>query len=222
MANKRGKDGSSDRFPLLGLQNHCGQWLQSWDQNMIASWQEHNDKKAEALLCWQRSIQSRLWSSQWSQLWDLDYKKGIMPNNWCLWTVVLEKTPESSLDSREMKPGNLKGDQSWIFTGRTDAEAEAPVFWSSDVHRWLIGKVPVTGKDRVQRRRGCHRMRWVDSISNAMNMNLGKLWEIVRDRKAWPAAVHGVKMTGQLNTTTNSKCNTAIASMLYILLLVLL
>ena len=118
---------------------------------MFASWQESDDKKAEALLCWQRSIQSTLWSSQWSQLWDLDHKEGRMPKNRCLWTVVLEKTPESSLESREIKPGNLKGDQPWIFTGRTEAKAEALAFWSSDVHRWLIGKVPVAGKDRGQK-----------------------------------------------------------------------
>ena len=67
--------------------------------------------------------------------------------NWCLWIVVLEKTPESPLDRKEIKPVSLKGDQPWIFTGKTDAKAEAPVFWSSDAHRWLIGKVPDAGKD---------------------------------------------------------------------------
>ena len=71
-------------------------------------------------------------------------KEGRMPKNWCRWTVVLEKTPESPLDSKEI---DLKRDQSWIFIGRTDAEAEVPVFWSSDAHRWLTGKVPDSGKD---------------------------------------------------------------------------
>ena len=79
------------------------------------------------------------------QLWELDHKEGRMPKIWCLWTVVLEKTPGSPLDSKEIKPVNLKGDQPWIFSGRTDAEA--PVFWSSDVKRWFIGKVPDAGKD---------------------------------------------------------------------------
>ena len=69
-----------------------------------------------------------------------------MPKTWCLWTVVLEKTPKSPLDSKEIKPVNLKGDQPWIFTGRTDDKAEAPVFWSSDVNRRLIRKVPDAGK----------------------------------------------------------------------------
>ena len=80
------------------------------------------------------------------QLWELDHKEGRMPKNWCLQTVVLEKTPESPLDSKEIKPVNLKGDQPWIFIGRTDAEAEAPVFWSSDANRQLTGKIPDAGK----------------------------------------------------------------------------
>ena len=85
------------------------------------------------------------------RLWELDHKESRIPKNWCLQTVVLEKTRESNLDSKEIKPVNLKGNQPWIFTGRTDAEAEAPVFWSSDVNRQLIGKVPDAGKDWGQK-----------------------------------------------------------------------
>ena len=84
------------------------------------------------------------------QLWELDRKEGGVPKNWCLWTVVLEKTPESPMDSK-IKPVNLKGNQPWIFTGKTDAEA--PVFWSSDVNSWLIGKVPDDGTDWGQKER---------------------------------------------------------------------
>ena len=73
-------------------------------------------------------------------LWELDRKESRMPKNWCFWTVLLEKTPESSLDSKEIKPVNLKGAQLWILTRRT--EAETAVFWSSDANRWLSGKVP--------------------------------------------------------------------------------
>ena len=80
-------------------------------------------------------------------LWELDHKEGRTPKNWYFQTVVLEETLESPLDSKEIKPVNLKGDQPWIFTGRTDAEAEAPIFWSSYVNRWLIGEVPDAGKD---------------------------------------------------------------------------
>ena len=98
------------------------------------------------------SISSKLWSSQWSHMVvRLDRKEGRTPKNWCLQTLVLEKTPESLLDSKEIKPVNLKGNHPWIFTGRTDAEAEAPVFWSSDMNIQLIGKVPDAGKDRGQK-----------------------------------------------------------------------
>ena len=81
------------------------------------------------------------------RLWELYGKEGRMPRNWYLWTVVLEKTPESLLDSKEFKPVDLKGNQSWILIGRIDAEAEAPVFWSPDMNSWLTGKDPVAGKD---------------------------------------------------------------------------
>ena len=84
-------------------------------------------------------------------LWELDHKEGRKAKNWCFWTVVLEKTPESPLNSKEIKPGNLKGDPPWIFTGRTDAEAEAPVFLSSDANRQLIGKALNAGKDQGQK-----------------------------------------------------------------------
>ena len=79
-------------------------------------------------------------------LWEPDHKEGRMSKNWYLWTVVLEKTPESPLDSKEIKLVNLKGDQPWIFTRRTDAEAEVPVFWPSDANKQHIGKVPDAGR----------------------------------------------------------------------------
>ena len=112
-------------------------------------------------------------------------KKGRTPKNWCLQTVVLEKTLESSLDS------NVKGDLPWIFTGQIDAEAEAPVFWSSDVNRCLLEKSLMLGKVESRRRRGHQRMRWLDGIIDAIYINLSKLWEMVRDRETWHAAVCG-------------------------------
>ena len=159
MVNRRGKGGSSDRFPLLGLQNHSWQWLQLWNQKTIASWQESNDKPRQCVEK-QRyySANKGLYSQGYGlpsghiQLWELDHKKGRVPKNGCLWTVVL-KTSENPSDGKEIKPVDLKGDQPWILTGRTDAEAEAPVFWSSNMNRQLIGKVSDAGKDWGQKKR---------------------------------------------------------------------
>ena len=86
--------------------------------------------------------------------WKLDYKESWALKNWCFWTVVLEKTLESPLDCKENKPVNPKGNQSWIFIGRTDAEAEGPILWPLDAKNWLIGKDPDAGKDWRQEEKG--------------------------------------------------------------------
>ena len=87
-------------------------------------------------------------------MWELDHKDSWVPENWCFWTVVLEKTLESSLDCKEIKPVNPGGDQSWMFIGRTDAEAETPILWPPDAKNWLIWKDPDAGKDRRQEEKG--------------------------------------------------------------------
>ena len=105
---------------------------------------------------------------------------------------MLQKTLESPLDCKEIKPVNPKGNESWLFIERTDAEAEAPILWPPDVKNWLIGKDPDAGKIEGGRRRGWQRKRWLDGITDSMGMSLNELWEIVKDRKAWRATFHGV------------------------------
>ena len=132
---------------------------------------------------------------------ELDYKGWVL-KNWCFWTGVLEKTLESPLDSKEIKPVNPKGNQSRIFIGRTDAEAETPILGPPDVKNWFIGKDLMLWKIEDKRRRGRQRMRWLDSITDSTGMSLSKFQEFVMDREDWRTAVHGVANSWTLSDWT--------------------
>ena len=148
--------------------------------------------------------QSHGFSSSHVWMWELDHKEGWAPKNWCFWTVLLEKTLESPLDSKEVKPVHPKGNQPWIFIGRTVAEAEAPILWPPDMKSQLMGKTLMLGKIEGRRRRERQKRRWLDVVTNSTDMNLSKLREIGEDRGAWHAIVHGAAKshTGLSNWTT--------------------
>ena len=134
-------------------------------------------------------------------MWELNHKEGRASKNWCFWIVLLEKTLESPLHCKVIKPVNPKGNQPWVFIGRSWSSN-----WPPGVKTWYIGKDPNAGKDWRQKDKGWQRMRWLDSITDSMDINFIKFPEITEDRGAWHVAVHGVtKSQTWLHHSTTKK-----------------
>ena len=137
-------------------------------------------------------------------MWELGYKESWVPKNWCFWTAVLEKTLESPLDCKEIQPVHPKGDQSRVFTGRTDVEAETPILWPPDAKSWLIWKDPDAGKDWGKEEKGTTEDEMVGCITDSMDTSLDKLRELGMDRLDF-LAVQGTLKSLLQHYSSNTK-----------------
>ena len=186
MANRWGNNGNSDRLYFPELQNHYRWWLQ-WNEKMFTPGEKSYDQPRQHIKK-QRyyfadkglSSQSYHFSSGHVWMWMLDHKKCWAPKNWCFWTVVLEKTLESSLDCKEIHPVHSEGDQPWDFFGRNDAKAKTPVLWPPHANSWLTGKDSNDQRDWGQEEKGM-----TEDEMAGWHHRLDGSWVCVNSRRWW-------------------------------------